>query len=91
MNIEYHRSQKKQGHWWIVSIDGFEVHRVSTVKPARRFAKNLHRTMARLGDKAVDAAAFLASTNITAEFDDIEAPYEDAFHSYHEPEPLESL
>lgn len=89
MNIEVHRAKRQEGRWWIVSIAGFEAHRALYAKDARRFARNLRRLMARMGNKALDAAAFLVASSLKSqEFDD---PYENDLYSYCESEPLEAV
>lgn len=95
MIVEVRRSCKKQGRWWLVTVGGFEIHRETKAKGARRFAKTFRKIMARLGEKAPEAAAFMVATNKWGELDDPTwgdepDPYR-SYDEYRESEPLEVM
>lgn len=41
--IDVRRAPKRQGRWWVITINDKEVYREVTAKEARRFARNAHK------------------------------------------------
>ena len=41
--VDIRRAPKKQGRWWIITVNDKEAYRETTAKAARRVARNAHK------------------------------------------------